>query len=166
MIFQSCIDTPLGQFILKGQKEGLTYAGFANQANEATAAISQAPDYMKEARKQLEAYFAGTLKQFSVPLSLQGTTFQEAVWDAMLHIPAGVTSTYQHIADSIGNSKAVRAVGNAIHHNPISVIIPCHRVIGTDGALRGYAFGLDKKAWLLEHEQSFFTGQLRKSISA
>lgn len=109
---------------------------------------------MQEALRQLREYFAGERKEFSVPLSLKGTDFQKKVWNALLKIPYGETRTYGEIAASVENPKASRAVGMANHHNPIPIIIPCHRVIGKNGRLVGYSGGLDKKTALLELERS------------
>ena len=106
------------------------------------------------AMQQLDAYFNGKLQQFTVPFELQGTAFQKTVWEALCTIPYGTVVSYQDIAIAIGNPKAVRAVGMANNKNPISIIIPCHRVIGKQGSLTGYAGGLDKKQWLLSHERS------------
>jgi len=106
------------------------------------------------AKGQLDAYFKGVLKQFTVPLELHGTIFQKSVWNALSAIPYGHVVCYQDIAKSIGNPKAVRAVGMANNKNPISIIIPCHRVIGKQGSLVGYAGGLEKKQWLLSHERA------------
>ena len=104
--------------------------------------------------QQLDAYFNGKLQQFTVPFELQGTAFQKTVWEALCTIPYGTVVSYQDIAIAIGNPKAVRAVGMANNKNPISIIIPCHRVIGKQGSLTGYAGGLDKKQWLLSHERA------------
>ena len=109
---------------------------------------------LREAVKQLCAYFDGTLTSFDLPLETHGTPFQERCWAALRKIPYGVTVTYGEQARKIGNAKASRAVGGANHHNPISIIIPCHRVIGASGALTGYGGGLDMKAWLLQHERA------------
>lgn len=106
-----------------------------------------------EAVRQLSAYFDGTLTAFDLPLKTHGTSFQERCWAALREIPYGATATYGEQARRIGNAKASRAVGGANHHNPISIIIPCHRVVGANGALTGYGGGLDMKAWLLEHER-------------
>ena len=111
------------------------------------------------AAKQLEGYFTGTLQTFNLPLVPAGTAFQQQVWQALLQIPFGETRSYQQIANAIGNPKAVRAVGMANSRNPVAIMIPCHRVIGANGQLTGYAGGLDKKAWLLQHEQQ--PGQTR-----
>lgn len=102
--------------------------------------------------QQLDAYFDGRLKDFDVPLKMHGTDFQRQVWQALNHVPYGETCSYADIANKIGNPKAVRAVGAANGKNPIPIIVPCHRVIGSSGKLTGYAGGLDLKVWLLEHE--------------
>ena len=104
-------------------------------------------------KQQLEQYFAGQRQQFNLPLDFQGTDFQQQVWRALLTIPYGETRSYKDIALQIGNEKAVRAVGAANGKNPISIIAPCHRVIGSGGALVGFAGGLDKKQILLSLEQ-------------
>lgn len=105
-----------------------------------------------EAEQQLNAYFARKLKQFMLPLHLSGTEFQKKVWNALMTIPFGEKRSYAQIAKQIGHTNAVRAVGSANGKNPVSIIVPCHRVIGSDGALRGFAGGLDTKAFLLEME--------------
>jgi methylated-DNA-[protein]-cysteine S-methyltransferase len=106
-------------------------------------------------REQLRAYFAGELRQFDLPLVLAGTEFQRRVWTALCEIAFGETVSYAALARRIGAPKAVRAVGAAVGRNPISIIVPCHRVVGSDGGLRGYGGGLDRKHWLLEHERTF-----------
>jgi methylated-DNA-[protein]-cysteine S-methyltransferase len=107
---------------------------------------------LTETENQLQAYFAGRLKAFSVPLDFKGTDFQKSVWQALLTIPFGETRSYGEIARQIGNPKAVRAVGAANGKNPVSIIAPCHRVIGANGKLTGFAGGLAVKAELLELE--------------
>ena len=102
--------------------------------------------------KQLQEYFNGQRKAFDVPLGMQGTLFQMAVWDELKQIPFGSTSSYQEIARKLNNPKAVRAVGSANGRNPISIIVPCHRVIGADGKLSGFAGGVDRKKILLDLE--------------
>ncbi|MDT0405673.1 MULTISPECIES: methylated-DNA--[protein]-cysteine S-methyltransferase [Streptomyces] len=106
-----------------------------------------------EAREQLTAYFSGELKEFTLPLRLHGTPFQRRVWDQLTRIPYGETRTYGQLADTLGNSRASRAVGLANGRNPIGIIVPCHRVIGTTGSLTGYGGGLDRKRRLLDHER-------------
>jgi methylated-DNA-[protein]-cysteine S-methyltransferase len=107
---------------------------------------------IKEAARQLTQYLEGARKDFTVPLQPEGTLFQKKVWEALRAIPYGETRTYRQIAEAIGSPKACRAVGMANHHNPVMVIIPCHRVIGADGSLTGYAAGLDVKKLLLTME--------------
>ena len=109
---------------------------------------------LTEAVRQLTEYFAGTLTEFDLPLKASGTAFQERCWAALRDIPYGATVSYGEQARRIGNAKASRAVGGANHHNPICIIIPCHRVVGASGSLTGYGGGLDMKAWLLEHERA------------
>ena len=103
---------------------------------------------------ELESYFAGNLKEFTVPIKLNGTDFRKKVWDALMTIPYGETISYKQLAERIGNPKAIRAVGGANHHNPISIIVPCHRVIGAGGKLVGYGGGLSNKDFLLELERA------------
>ncbi|NSW90709.1 MAG: methylated-DNA--[protein]-cysteine S-methyltransferase [Firmicutes bacterium] len=110
--------------------------------------------YAEECIKQLHEYFAGKRKNFTLDIKLNGTDFQKKVWSALTEIPYGETVSYGKIAEKIGNKKAARAVGNANNRNPISIIVPCHRVIGSDGNLTGYGGGLWRKKWLLEHEKS------------
>jgi len=108
----------------------------------------------REAKAQLAAYFEGRLTQFDLPLAMEGTEFQRLVWDALREIPYGATTTYGELARRVGNPNGSRAVGLANGHNPISIIVPCHRVIGTNGKLTGYGGGLPRKAALLDFEFS------------
>lgn len=123
---------------------GLHFGG-SGSANDASPVLD-------EAEKQLQEYFAGTRRSFDLPLAPAGTPFQRAVWDALRAIPYGETRTYAQIAEAIGNPKACRAVGMANNRNPIAILIPCHRVIGSNGSLTGYAGGLDVKERLLALE--------------
>ena len=107
---------------------------------------------LEEAKRQLDEYFAGNRKAFTIPLLLVGTVFQQQVWNELLNIPYGATTSYKEIAQSIGKPKAVRAVAGAIGANGISILIPCHRVIGSDNSLTGYAGGLEAKKMLLQIE--------------
>ena len=104
------------------------------------------------ARKQLDAYFAGELQEFDLPLALHGTPFQLRVWEELARIPFAETISYKELALRLGDLKLVRAVGLANGRNPVSIVIPCHRVIGADGTLVGYGGGLERKRWLLDHE--------------
>ncbi len=107
---------------------------------------------LQRTKQQLNEYFSGIRQTFDVPLAATGTQFQQQVWRQLLEIPFGETRSYRDIALSIKNPKSMRAVGSANSKNPISIIVPCHRVIGSSGTLTGYAGGLERKAWLLEHE--------------
>lgn len=108
-----------------------------------------------ETQKQLEEYFAGTRKTFDLPLSPKGTLFQQAVWQALREIPYGATRSYKEIAQTIGRPNAYRAVGQTNNRNPLMIVQPCHRVIGTNGSLTGFAHGIDMKAFLLDLEQRY-----------
>ena len=114
---------------------------------------------LAEARRELLAYFDGTLREFRIPLAPNGTEFQRRVWTALTHIPYGTTISYADLARRIDNLTAVRAVGAANGRNPIPIIVPCHRVIGSDGSLTGFGGGLDRKRWLLHHEGALAGGQ-------
>ena len=110
---------------------------------------------LQETRKQLDEYFGHQRKIFDIPLLTVGTPFQKSVWNSLLTIPFGETASYQQLAEDIGNTKAVRAVASANGANSLSIFIPCHRVIGSNGSLTGYAGGLHRKKWLLEHESPY-----------
>ena len=105
------------------------------------------------AREQIDAYFAGDLREFDLPLGTAGTAWQRSVWDALRAIPYGATASYSQLARQLGRPAAARAVGAANGRNPLSVVVPCHRLVGARGALTGYAGGIDRKRWLLEHER-------------
>jgi methylated-DNA-[protein]-cysteine S-methyltransferase len=109
---------------------------------------------LAEAARQLRAFFAGELTTFDLPLAPAGTPFQRAVWDALRAIPFGETRSYRDVAVGLGAPSAVRAVGAANGKNPLAIVVPCHRVVGSSGALTGYAGGLARKRWLLAHERS------------
>lgn len=135
------------------EKDGyIVEAGFGEHPKERSGWEKKETDLIVKAKKQLEEYFLGVRREFSLPLMPEGTEFQKKVWAALLTIPYGEVRTYGQIAAQVGNPKASRAVGMANHNNPIGIIIPCHRVIGANGKLTGYAGGLDKKQWLLQLE--------------
>ncbi|SEA61794.1 methylated-DNA--[protein]-cysteine S-methyltransferase [Alkalimonas amylolytica] len=150
------IPSPFGSILICANSQGITAIRLLSSE---VALASPTSALLKEAAKQLENYFLGALQHFSIPLAPAGTAFQQQVWQALRQIPFGATCSYQQIANAIGNPKAVRAVGMANSRNPVAIVIPCHRVIGANGQLTGYAGGLDKKAWLLQHEQQ--PGQTR-----
>lgn len=140
------IDTPVGKMFLSSDGENITELKFGSCGKDFPDAVTE------KARAELEEYFAGTRKSFSVALKPKGTAFQKSVWAALCEIPYGKTASYGFIAEKIGNKKACRAVGMANNRNPIAIIIPCHRVVGANGSLTGYAGGLDKKEFLLKLE--------------
>ena len=113
---------------------------------------------IRNAIQQLNEYFSGIRKEFNLPLDPIGTDFQKSVWDELVKISYGTTTTYLKLSRKLNNEKAIRAVGTSNGQNPIAIVIPCHRVIGSDGSLTGYAGGLWRKKWLLEHEQFVLTG--------
>ncbi|VTU32855.1 methylated-DNA--[protein]-cysteine S-methyltransferase [Variovorax sp. PBL-E5] len=149
-------DSPLGGITLAATDQGLAGVWFDQQRHwpDMTGWVPDADHpVLREAAAQLRDYFAGTRKHFDLPLDLShGTAFQQSVWQALLAIPPGQTTSYGALSAGVGNPAAVRAVGAAVGRNPLSVIVPCHRVLGTDGSLTGYAGGLDRKAALLELE--------------
>jgi len=156
------IPTPLGDMVALVEQNALCGLWFADQrlAPEDTGAWQYDPDHpvFVALRDQLHAYFAGELRAFDLPLALQGTPFQLAVWELLRTIPAGTTTTYGALARLVatqrdGRLPAAQAVGGAVGRNPIDIVIPCHRVVGTDGSLTGYAGGLDRKAALLALEK-------------
>src|SRR5690606_10608058 len=124
--------------------------------NENTIAPSdQIPDGLKDAAQQLREYFAGTRRDFQLRLNPKGTDFQKSVWNELLQIPYGTTISYLALSRRLGDVKAIRAVAAANGQNPFWIVVPCHRVIGSDGSLTGYAGGLWRKKWLLEHESPY-----------
>ena len=148
--------SPIGALTLVCDGAGLSGLYFENHkvGGPPKDAAPGADRVLDEARRQLDAYFAGRLVRFDVPLSTAGTAFQARVWAALRAIAPGVMRTYGAIAEEIGAPAAVRAVGAAIGRNPISIIVPCHRVVGANGALTGFAGGLERKAFLLALERA------------
>ncbi len=146
-------DSPVGKLTLISNGQALTHCAFDN-SHHATITAPPSDDWvLNAARYQLDAYFAGKLQAFELPLAPRGTEFQQSVWAALLQIPYGATRSYAQQAVAIGSPKAVRAVGLANGRNPIAIIIPCHRVIGADGSLTGYGGGMARKRLLLDLEQ-------------
>jgi methylated-DNA-[protein]-cysteine S-methyltransferase len=140
--------SPVGDILLRADEEGRLTELFLRHDG---ATVADGP--FDAVREQLDAYFAGELERFDVPLAVHGTDFQRRVWEQLTRIPFGETISYSELARRMGDPKLVRAVGVANGRNPISIIIPCHRVIGADGSLVGYGGGLERKKWLLEHEE-------------
>ena len=141
--------SPLGDIVLTSNGSALTGLRFAEATNG-----EQAQDIpsLEDACRWLDLYFGGAMPDFTPRLSPQGTPFQQSVWRELLTIPYGQTVSYGHMAKRI-SCRSAQAVGGAVGRNPIALIIPCHRVIGSDGHLTGYAYGLDRKQWLLSHEK-------------
>jgi methylated-DNA-[protein]-cysteine S-methyltransferase len=155
------IDSPLGPLQLVASDRGLAAILWQDEnPSGLRSSPVEDPDHpvLVETERQLRAYFAGKLRRFSLPLDFQGTAFQQSVWQALLTIPFGETRSYAEIARQIGRPKAVRAVGAANGRNPISIVAPCHRVIGSNGALTGYAGGLAAKQHLLGLERGAAAG--------
>lgn len=155
--YYSRFESPLGQLLLFGNGVALTGLFMRRQkyGPEGPADCVRDDAMFKDVREQLAAYFAGELQTFDVKLDATGTPFQRTVWHALLDIPFGVTESYGALAKRIGHDNASRAVGLANGHNPIGIIVPCHRVIGANGSLTGYGGGLERKQWLLHHERKF-----------
>lgn len=146
------VPSPVGALTLVSDGLGLSGIYFETPKYPAPAAEPGEDDVLKSARVALERYFAGSPAAFTGPLSLQGTAFQKAVWQALRDIPHGSTTTYAALAARLRAPKAVRAVGGAVGRNPVSILIPCHRVLGTSGKLTGFAGGLARKKALLAIE--------------
>jgi len=143
--------SPLGILKISADEKGIKEIEFAQE--EFKSIQNSSSKIIKDCIKQLDEYFRGKRKSFELKLNPEGTEFQKKVWKELLKIPYGTTLSYGEIARRIKNQKAVRAVGQAIGRNPIAIVIPCHRVIGSDGSLTGYASGLWRKEWLLKHEE-------------
>ena len=143
-------DSPVGRLGLIGEGDALISLTLPNQPVPLIA--EQETPVLRETRRQLEAYFAGKLREFDVPLRLEGTPFRLRVWEQLQKIPYGQVISYGELARRVGQPNAARAVGGANHHNPISIIVPCHRVIAAGGSLCGYGGGLELKRALLRLE--------------
>ncbi len=164
-IYYSYLASPIGDLLLAGDGESLHLLGFPEGKMRTRHQDLWRPDdtVFGEVKSQLNAYFAGELKDFDLPLAPQGTAFQMSVWKALTTIPYGGTRSYGEIAAQVGNPKASRAVGAANGQNPIPIIIPCHRVIGSTGKLTGFGGGLPTKVALLNLEQRHRPFQLDAS---
>ncbi len=162
-LFRLAIESPVGPLLLVAGAEGLTEISFAGHRRRA----AEAPGHplLKRAAAQLGEYFAGKRQEFELPLAPGGTPFQRAVWKELCTIGFGVTCSYAELARSLGKPAAARAVGAANGQNPIAIVVPCHRVVGADGTLTGYAGGLPAKRWLLDHEREVRARQTRLPFS-
>ena len=143
------IKSPLGITRLEGDENGLSTITVLDSEEELTEII---PEVLEDAVYQLREYFSGQRKVFDLALNPEGTDFQKKVWKTLLDVPYGKTISYLELSKTLGDVKAIRAVAAANGKNPIWIVIPCHRVIGSDGSLTGYAGGLHRKKWLLNHE--------------
>lgn len=161
--YYSLMDSPIGFLELEARDGAITCIRFAGKKSEpkdgtdgagGTDEPNSEQQVITDTIQQLREYFAGNRKEFSIPLRPEGTEFQRRVWKALMQIPYGETRSYGEVACMVGNPRACRAVGMANHNNPVPILIPCHRVVGKNGNLTGYAGGLDKKTALLELERS------------
>jgi methylated-DNA-[protein]-cysteine S-methyltransferase len=155
MTSETRIDSPLGPLRLLADERGLRGLYMQRHQGEPLASGSiDTPDHpiLAQAVKQLREYFAGERRVFELPLAAEGTEFQQRVWQALMALEFGQTCSYGQLARAIGQPSASRAVGAANGRNPLSIVVPCHRVIGSDGSLTGYGGGEANKRWLLEHE--------------
>ncbi len=147
-IHTTCFESPVGWVEVATSNEGLISVLFKDK----DSGQHDKHPILEQAVHQLNGYFAGSIKRFRLPLAPQGTEFQQNVWQQLVNIPFGKSISYLALAKQLGDEKLIRAVGTANGRNPIAIIIPCHRVIGSDGSLTGYAGGLNRKRWLLQHE--------------
>jgi methylated-DNA-[protein]-cysteine S-methyltransferase len=148
-LYVKYVESPIGIIEIAGTSDAITDLNFVDIKQKADLPSNAVID---EAAGQLREYFNGDRKEFIIPLDLKGTEFQRKVWQTLLMVGYGKKVTYRYLAETVGNPKAVRAVGAANGKNPISIIIPCHRIIGSDGSLTGYGGGIWRKEWLLHHE--------------
>ncbi len=150
---ETCIiKTPLGYTKIVGDIEGIASVTVLNSEEKETDIT---PTALEDCARQLKEYFNGERQEFDLKLNPQGTEFQKKVWKQLEQIPYGKTCSYLDLSKILGDAKAIRAVANANGKNPLWIIVPCHRVIGSDGSLTGYAGGLHRKKWLLEHESPY-----------
>jgi AraC family transcriptional regulator, regulatory protein of adaptative response / methylated-DNA-[protein]-cysteine methyltransferase len=167
MIFLSTFETPLGTMFCACSEQGLCLLEFAEDINQTSSRLvkecqSGENHFHHLVKEQLTEYFSGNRTTFDIPFDLSGSDFQQKVWELLLTVPYGSARSYLEQAKLYGDTKAIRAIAKANGENPIAIIIPCHRIIGSNGDLTGYAGGLWRKKWLLEHEQKFTSGEQRK----
>ncbi|EJL6393485.1 methylated-DNA--[protein]-cysteine S-methyltransferase [Vibrio navarrensis] len=156
MNYYTIAPSPLGEMTLQANDEGILGIWFTTQTTRPDDLGQEDANHpvLGLALTQLNEYFLGKRTQFDLPIAAKGTAFQMQVWQALTTIPYGETWSYQELANAVGNPKAVRAVGLANGKNPVSIVVPCHRVIGKNGKLTGYAGGIERKQWLLERESN------------
>ena len=158
---KAILDTPIGLIEISEENDAIVSINYLDEPIEIKQDKSY---YLNKAITQLKEYFNGERKQFDLKLVPHGTDFQKEVWKELLKIPYGKTKSYLEIANAIGDPGASRAIGNANNKNPIPIIIPCHRVIGASGKLTGYAGGLHRKDWLLNHELTFSSAEMQLDL--
>ena len=153
-VWYTLLDTPFGALCMAGTTQGLTHVEFQDGERplRPESGWRENEGILDEAREQLQAYFEARRRRFTLPVAPEGTPFQQRVWRELQQIPWGTTTTYREIAERLGQPAAVRAVGHANGRNPIAIVIPCHRVVGANGRLTGYAGGIAVKRRLLQHE--------------
>jgi methylated-DNA-[protein]-cysteine S-methyltransferase len=157
LLQRTTLDSPVGQLRLIATETALLAVLWPEEREGRVKFTTEPVDgdnkVLRQTAKQLGEYFAGKRRSFDLPLELRGTEFQQQVWQALAEIPFAETSTYGKQAAAIGRPRAIRAVGSANGRNPLSIVLPCHRIVGADGKLTGFAGGLDTKRWLLDHER-------------
>ena len=158
----SYLKSPIGQIKLTADESSVNSILFV--FNDTEMEEENINSVLTQCKKEFSEYFSGKRKEFEVPISQAGTGFQQRVWNELLKIPYGETVSYNFIAESLGDRKSIRAVGASNGKNQISIIVPCHRVIGSDGSLTGYAGGLWRKKWLLNHEKEFSGGEIQMEM--
>lgn len=151
--------SPIGVLEMIGSMNEIYSIMFVDREQIQHTIQEETPKVLIDCLKQIDEYFKGTRQVFTFPYKLEGTNFQQTVWKALASIPFGETGTYKELAIRINNEKAIRAVGHANGRNKLSIVIPCHRIIGSSGKLTGYAGGLCRKEWLLQHEKEVFIGK-------
>lgn len=154
-------NSPIGLVEITGTERSIASVYFADEKRGSGFSSN---DYLENCALQLDEYFNGKRKEFDLQLEPEGTEFQKKVWNELLRIPFGITVSYLDLSRKLGDEKAIRAVANANGQNKIPIVIPCHRVIGSDGSLTGYGGGLWRKKWLLEHEQKFSNSSHRMNL--
>jgi methylated-DNA-[protein]-cysteine S-methyltransferase len=153
-VIYTYVASPIGALLAVGDGHAVTGLYTPGHHRTPDAAWIRDDDAFSELRRQLGEYFDGARTDFDLPLATTGTPFQQSVWHQLARLPYGRTASYAELAVRIGAPRAVRAVGAANGRNPVSIVVPCHRVVGSDGSLTGYAGGLDAKRWLLDHERA------------
>lgn len=162
MIYSGIYRSPIGPILIKISDDHiceLTYIdGDASAGFENSTMAMKSKNVWQQCTTQLDEFFSGSRKKFDLPLQQEGTNFQQRVWNELLDIPYGSTINYRQLAQRLGDVKSIRAAASANGRNKLNIVIPCHRVIGSDGSLTGYSGGLSRKKWLLDHENKFTNG--------